>query len=1292
MKKLNTKNKSAVRRSMASGILLAFIVNMILAPVSPALAQSAALPLPGEMVYQSPSYSPAVLRGLQYFPDDPLKFNFIIDPGDEILSEASLKTQSEQLIKYFLASLTVPDQNMWVNLSPDEKTRIIPDGFGSTQMGMTLLAQDYLLKQLSSSLINPGDKVGKRFWANIHQELVEKYGTIDIAVNTFNRVWIVPDVARIYRQDDKVFVGQTHLKVMLDKDYRRYQNQSKDAQSFVAEDSPENIIARNATEEILIPALEREVNEGKNFAQLRQVYHSLILAVWFKKNLRESFLGKNYAQQDKVTGVEVDDLSLKERIYDDYVQSFEKGIYNIIKEDIDPLTQEMIPKKYFSGGITVTNLQTQLTVAGSAVEVESVQKGKAYQVLTYLGLNRGGKNRGFVAALSTSLLFHLSVMAWWGPQGSETRPIEAAPRLEAVLVGFPDLKKSVEQQAKNSEEQQEVKPLIMRIDGKPLGEGFLDPNDSLSSNLTTEFINPQEGGDPRNPFGLSKEQLKAANHYLLGANGEVVEVLPGQLLSRAMQEVEEERATFRTMTIEEPPPVTYSFAQDSFAPSIAAQPQVEIAFGQDFGMQAVKGLPGTWEVAIANISKMGEMLNRFGVWKEHPGYQGQVVSSQKVDELLTSTGDIDSDRFGKKKDSLFTAYNATANELARFFNQAGNRLTPQEKKFKDFLEKKQVIKNQGGKFVGDKDVNILVHSNDLEQADEHTVREHEKGHALYEHDKQYQQEVLKVKKKLTEEEQQFLKKLLTHMGYHEVSHDREFAEYFTDRDLLLHHLRRIFSDRYDRNQLPEVRTRARELSTDIFREGPSGQFFTDFMKKFLKSTMPDLVKVKSDAQKRASIADAEVKSADMSWLNSNIVPNKETGGPAIGMSVTEAPSFTGSQKEIMAGLKDPSKNISADDQKKAADVLSGFIGKKYNPNDVFVLSYEDFDKSWDVDLVRKEGETPLQEVVDRRLAQVPTSEKNNAQSILKAVGEVLAQKSYALGESLAVQVPVNVQGEAFDMVIQAFGGHDRAWSGREKIKDEAHKTVVFRIDKNGRPNGWRGNLYARQSGTDFSKVFDEALIELNKNARSQGFGGIVPLGESTKVLTLDEIQTKRLNLIEPAYENQRINFLIQINISGKLFDLHVTQSQERGRYETRLAVEIPGKEFEYAQTVGNLGVRHEEAETSRKGFEEAMKLLKPKVEDWLKDQKQNSQLPKAASSSLDVEPPGGIDLNPQNWQLEEQTDRPASSVILFDPETSTVIPFSGITPIIIQTTPVSLPLLLGLSVKQSQNFALAEVY
>ena len=39
-----------------------------------------------------------------------------------------------------------------------------------------------------------------------------------------------------------------------------------------------------------------------------------------------------------------------ELIYKRYLKAFKKGVYNYIKEESDPMTQEMIPRKYFSGG------------------------------------------------------------------------------------------------------------------------------------------------------------------------------------------------------------------------------------------------------------------------------------------------------------------------------------------------------------------------------------------------------------------------------------------------------------------------------------------------------------------------------------------------------------------------------------------------------------------------------------------------------------------------------------------------------------------------------------------------------------------------------------------------------------------------------------------------------------------------------------------------------------------------------------------------------------------------------
>src|SRR3989338_10469324 len=44
---------------------------------------------------------------------------------------------------------------------------------------------------------------------------------------------------------------------------------------------------------------------------------------------------------------------IKEKIYQQYIEAFKKGVYNYIKEDHDPYMQKNIPRKYFSGGFVV---------------------------------------------------------------------------------------------------------------------------------------------------------------------------------------------------------------------------------------------------------------------------------------------------------------------------------------------------------------------------------------------------------------------------------------------------------------------------------------------------------------------------------------------------------------------------------------------------------------------------------------------------------------------------------------------------------------------------------------------------------------------------------------------------------------------------------------------------------------------------------------------------------------------------------------------------------------------------
>ncbi|MCK5215710.1 MAG: hypothetical protein KAR05_10200, partial [Candidatus Omnitrophica bacterium] len=314
------------------------------------------LPDPGKMVGLSEPYAPATLQGIKVFPDNPLKMNFIVDPGESGLISEGLKEESTRLIKYFLSTLTIPKEDLWVNLSPHEKGRIAPDKFGETEMARDLLAQDYLLKQITSSLMYPEGELGKDFWSRLYKTAYERYGISDIPVETFNKVWIVPEKAVVYENGNTAYILECQLDVMLEADYAARQQapgEQASGNNPALQSAPElekTKLTQQLMRKIIIPALKKEINEGGHFAPLRQIYHSMILATWYKRSLRASIFGKAYIGKNKVAGINVDDKQIKEKIYQKYLEAMKAGVYNYIKKDYDPVTQDHIPRKYFSGG------------------------------------------------------------------------------------------------------------------------------------------------------------------------------------------------------------------------------------------------------------------------------------------------------------------------------------------------------------------------------------------------------------------------------------------------------------------------------------------------------------------------------------------------------------------------------------------------------------------------------------------------------------------------------------------------------------------------------------------------------------------------------------------------------------------------------------------------------------------------------------------------------------------------------------------------------------------------------
>ncbi len=342
-----------LNRCISLLITLTFVFTLV-TPPKMVFAQVIDLPAPGTLIMTTPSFTPTLIKGMTIHPENPFQFDFIVDTGDTHIQGNELKAESTKLIKYFLASLTIPDNKIWVNLSPYESDRIIPEEFGKTLLGKDMLSLDYLLKQVAFSLTNPQDALGKDFWEQVYA----KVGKDGVAVDTFNKVWIVPQDALVYEQGNSAFVVRRHLKVMLEEDYVAFQKSMGQMEYGLSERDAAGVKEMSSTssqimKEMIIPVIEKEVNEGKTFASLRQIYDAMILAVWYKKNLKNSLLGQVYVDKNKTRGVNITDKDVAQKIYNQYLQAFKQGVYNYIKEDVDPATQEAFPRKYFSGGLGV---------------------------------------------------------------------------------------------------------------------------------------------------------------------------------------------------------------------------------------------------------------------------------------------------------------------------------------------------------------------------------------------------------------------------------------------------------------------------------------------------------------------------------------------------------------------------------------------------------------------------------------------------------------------------------------------------------------------------------------------------------------------------------------------------------------------------------------------------------------------------------------------------------------------------------------------------------------------------
>ena len=315
------------------------------------------LPSVAQLLPVSAAYNPVTLKGIKFYPNEPFKLEFILDEGNTTLADSQLKEEANRLVRYFLCALTLPARDIWVNLSPYEANRIVADDLSTTEMGRDLLAQDYMLKQLSASLTYPETELGKKYWQSVNNQA------------NFNKVWIMPDKSEVYESGTKAIITESSLKVMTEEDYSAMEQNFSGGRDVIhhvskTQDAINRVSTTESFKQIILPEITKDVNTGKNFARLRQLHSAIVLAAWFKTRLKDSLYEQLYLDKKKTNGLILEDKSLKDKIYNQYVEAFKKGAYNYIKKETTgagtgspargsvyvPGTK-IVKRQYFSGGV-----------------------------------------------------------------------------------------------------------------------------------------------------------------------------------------------------------------------------------------------------------------------------------------------------------------------------------------------------------------------------------------------------------------------------------------------------------------------------------------------------------------------------------------------------------------------------------------------------------------------------------------------------------------------------------------------------------------------------------------------------------------------------------------------------------------------------------------------------------------------------------------------------------------------------------------------------------------------------
>jgi len=302
------------------------------------------------------------------------------EEGDKIIE---LEKSVDLSLNSFFIGLSIPDNRFWVNLNPWEPDRIIEKDLKNTDIGRIMLEADLQMKKDFCKYENPCEsETGERYWRVLEEkgeelitEIMNKHPNEikdikNVLFRPVTRHWIVPDKVDAYETDNEIYIVNATLDIYSEPVYEHstYEivNQNalfisracKDDLSEAAKEYGRYV--KELEEEMILPLVVQEVNQGKNYSDLRCVYNSLALAQWYKNKYRYSpSIFTDFIDSTDLTGLESKSTWNAEDIWMDYKKSFEEGEYQCWKnetyqEGIYIITSTEL---YSSGGVDFMDIK-----------------------------------------------------------------------------------------------------------------------------------------------------------------------------------------------------------------------------------------------------------------------------------------------------------------------------------------------------------------------------------------------------------------------------------------------------------------------------------------------------------------------------------------------------------------------------------------------------------------------------------------------------------------------------------------------------------------------------------------------------------------------------------------------------------------------------------------------------------------------------------------------------------------------------------------------------------------------